>query len=85
MRPNLQEFVDLVIFTEEILNRKLDFFCSEKEKTYSIGYFQNNIFNSERFLKTTEPRQVEINELAIIDTSGNFVDTPRLFQLDKRR
>ena len=29
MWPNLQKTVDLVTFTEEILNRKLHFLCSE--------------------------------------------------------
>ena len=33
----------------------------QKEKTYSISYLQINNFNSERFLKTTERIQIEIN------------------------
>ena len=33
-----------------------------------------NNFNSERFLKTTERTQTEINESATIDTPDNFLD-----------
>ena len=32
MWPNLQETADLVTFTEEILNGKFHFLCSEKEE-----------------------------------------------------
>ena len=36
MWPNPQESADLVTFTEEILNRKLHFLCSEKDMIVSI-------------------------------------------------
>ena len=44
MRPNLQETADLVTFTEEILNEKLHFLCSEYSASpillYSVtGYW----------------------------------------------
>ena len=35
MRPNPQETADLVAFTEEILDRKLHFLCSD----YNCYYF----------------------------------------------
>ena len=37
MWPNPQETADLVIFTEEILDRKLHFFCSDSR--FFIGVF----------------------------------------------
>ena len=37
MWPNLQETADLVTFTEEILNGKLDFLCSVINPFYATG------------------------------------------------
>ena len=48
---------------------------SKKEKTYSICYLQINNFNTERFLKTTECSQIEINKSATINAPDEFVDT----------
>ena len=39
MRPNLQETADLATFTEEILNGKLNMFCSVKS-CYNVKYRQ---------------------------------------------
>ena len=39
MRPNPQFPTDLVTFTEEILNRKLHFLCSERHEDI---YLENN-------------------------------------------
>ena len=47
----------------------------QKEKGYSISYLQINNFNWEKFRKTTERTQIEINESATIGTPENFVDT----------
>ena len=40
MLPNPQETADLVTFTEEILNGKLHFLCSENNKHYSRGPYK---------------------------------------------
>ena len=42
MRPNPQFFVDLVTFTDEILNGKLFFFCSVNENNYNDQTFKSN-------------------------------------------
>ena len=64
----------------------------QKEKTCSISYSQINNFNSERFLKTIERMQKEINESTIIGTPDDFMGTvkqlyktQRLLRLIKRR
>ena len=64
----------------------------QKENTCSISYSQINNFNSERFLKTIERMQKEINESTIIDTPDDFMwtvkqpyKTQRLLRLIKRR
>ena len=46
---------------------------------------QINSFNSERFLKTTEHTQIEINELGTIDTPGNFaaINNPKVFSINQ--
>ena len=36
MRPNPQETADLVAFTEEILNEKLHFLCSEQASKHAL-------------------------------------------------
>ena len=41
MWPNLQETADLVKFTEEILNRKLHFLCSECRFLFHIMYLKS--------------------------------------------
>ena len=47
MRPNPQETVDLVTFTEEILNGKLHFLRSEcKQKLITLTQFLRNITSS---------------------------------------
>ena len=40
MCPNPQETVDLVTFTEEILNKELYFLCSERERESSLQAMQ---------------------------------------------
>ena len=54
MWPNLQKIADLVTFTEEILNRKLQFLCCN-------GFF--NIYTTflERFLDNCPPGKLSPN------------------------
>ena len=58
-----------IIFYNKLCN------VPQKEKGYSISYFQINNFNWETFRKTTERTQIEIKESSTIGTPENFVDT----------
>ena len=48
MWPNPQEIVDLITFTEEILNGKLHFLCSVGSGFWSQNYDGSRVFLSKK-------------------------------------
>ena len=49
MQPNPQETADLVTFTEEILNGKLHFMCSERPVKIVANSLSTKVICSSRF------------------------------------
>ena len=73
MWPNPQEIVDLIVFTEEILNGKLHFLCSDglrNKPLFLISTAQKKIFSikdnhcveSVRFRSSSGPYSVRMRE-----------------------
>ena len=52
MRPNPQETADLVTFTEEILNGKLHFLCSDEKQTTPSNHNTLYMTSNMIYLKT---------------------------------